>query len=38
MRKRRTIGKTDCLRFDIVAIFINGIEVAGSRRRIRVFN
>lgn len=38
MRKTRIIGRTNCQRYDIIAIFINGIELAGSRRKIRVFN
>lgn len=38
MRKTRIVGRSDCQRYDIIAIFINGIELAGSRRKIRVFN
>ena len=38
MRKTRIVGRSNCKRYDIIAIFINGIEIAGSRRRIRVFN
>ena len=37
MRKQKTIGISDCGRFDIVALFVNGVQV-GAPRRLRRFN
>ena len=37
MRKQKTIGISDCGRFDIVALFIDNIQV-GRPKMIRRFN
>jgi hypothetical protein len=36
MRETKVIGMTDCGRFDIIAIFINEIEIFGTRRFRRI--
>lgn len=37
MRKQKIIGISNCGRFDIVALFVNGVQV-GAPRRLRRFN
>ena len=36
MRKTKVIGLSDCERFDIIAIFMNEIEIFGTRRFRRI--
>jgi hypothetical protein len=37
MRKQKIIGISNCGRFDIVALFVNGVQV-GTPRRLRRLN